>query len=135
MKFLAILSFLSISALAAAVAEPEAYADAEAAANVLEKRDCNRRVPLCAGGTFIEKTGCQCSGQVERCDLWACPRGRRVGVHSMCLRSSEPPVLLATASDLLNFTGLVADFRNSKSVARDAAAACSFKRRHFRNLP
>ena len=82
MKFFAIISLLSVGALAAAVAEPEAYADA-AADDVLEKRfDCARRVALCPGGHFIQKTSCQCGGQVERCDLWACPEGRRVGVQS-----------------------------------------------------
>ncbi len=44
-------------------------------------------------------------------------------------------MLLATAFDLLNFTDVVAEFRYSKSVAREGAAVCSFKRRHIRNLP
>lgn len=82
MKFLAILSFLSISALAAAVAEPNAYANADASDDVLlEKRvNCNQILPLCASGTFIQKTACQCGGQKPRCDLWACPAGKRVSV-------------------------------------------------------
>ena len=103
MKFFAILSILSIGALAAAIAEPEAYADADAAPDaLLEKRfDCNRRVALCASGTFIGKDSCQCSGQVGRCDLWACPAGRRVSAHSKgLLLSPELPMLFATASDL-----------------------------------
>ena len=75
MKFLAILSFLSVAALAVAVHQPEAEADVD----LLEKRqDCGRIVARCASGTFIQRTACQCPGQRPTCDLWACPRGRRV---------------------------------------------------------
>lgn len=82
MKFLAILSFLSVAALAVAVPQPEAEADVD----VLEKRvDCKKIVALCASGNFIEKTGCQCSGQKPKCDLWACPNGKRVSATPICL--------------------------------------------------
>ena len=89
MKFLAIIPFLSLTALAAAIAEPEAYADGVAADALLNKRapNCNRIVPVCAGGTFIGKNGCQCPGQKPTCDLWTCPGGSRVSsssLHSDC---------------------------------------------------
>jgi hypothetical protein len=86
MKFLAIIPFLSVTALAAAIAEPEAYANADA---LLDKRapNCNQILPVCAGGTFIGNNGCQCPGQKATCDLWACPGGARVsssGLYSDC---------------------------------------------------
>ncbi|KAF7511658.1 hypothetical protein GJ744_003821 [Endocarpon pusillum] len=76
MKFLAILSFLTVAALAVAVPQPEAEADVDV--GLLEKRvDCGKIVAVCASGTFIQKTGCQCGVQKPSCDLWACPNGKR----------------------------------------------------------
>lgn len=82
MKFLTILSLLSVGAFAAAIAEPEAEANAGADA-LLEKRvNCGQILPVCASGTKIGTSGCQCRGQKPTCDLWACPGGKRVGAIS-----------------------------------------------------
>jgi hypothetical protein len=105
MKFLAIIPFLSLTALAAAIAEPEAYADGVAADALLDKRaNCNQILPLCGRGTFIKKNSCQCPGQKPTCDLWACPNGRRVSssdLHSDCPASrTELAVLICPRTAL-----------------------------------
>ena len=86
MKFLTILSLLSVGAFAAAIAEPEPEPEAEANAGadaLLEKRvNCGQILPVCASGTKIGTSGCQCRGQKPTCDLWACPGGKRVGAIS-----------------------------------------------------
>lgn len=83
MKLSTIISLLSVGALATAIAMPEAYADADAGVdNVLEKRfDCNKRGPRCGNGVKIGPTDCKCGQQKRPCALWACPEGKRVGVH------------------------------------------------------
>lgn len=82
MKVFAILSILSISALAAAVAipEPEANAEAYAAADsLIEKRaDCKRILPICAAAVRIQRDRCPCPSQKGTCSLYACRGGGRV---------------------------------------------------------
>ena len=125
MKYLTILSLLSVGALAAAVAEPEAEANA-AADTLLEKRvDCGRILPVCASGTKIGTAGCQCKGQKPRCDLWACPANRRVGATSSLFFQNS--MLLANSVDF-HLSDPSADHRYRWFVASQAPAVCMFER-------
>ena len=88
MKFLTILSLLSVGAYAAAVAQPEAVAEPEADAydaadNLLEKRaDCSRILPICAAAVRIQGATCPCRSQRPSCSLYACRGGSRVSATS-----------------------------------------------------
>lgn len=148
MKFFAILSVLSISALAAAVAipEPEANVDAYAAADgLLEKRaNCDRILPICAAAVRIQRDRCPCPRQKAVCSLYACQGGRRVSVFisSCCCFSLSPSFSLCKASSAVynsitfNFSNSMTDcsLMYSKSVAHKAAAVCSFERQQIQYL-
>ncbi|KAG7008645.1 hypothetical protein G7Y79_00004g012290 [Physcia stellaris] len=66
MKFLTILSLLSVGAFAAAIAEPEAEANAGADALLEQRVNCGQILPVCASGTKIGTSGCQCRGRSPR---------------------------------------------------------------------
>ena len=75
MQYLAILSILSVGAFAAAIAEPNAEANAAADSQLLKRANCGNILPSCVGGHVAGGANCLCKGQQGPCDLWLCPDG------------------------------------------------------------